>query len=74
MNISAEVTGAYDDLRSDAMPTTWFISGFEEGKLDQLILISHGSGDWNEFISNFHPGKPAYGLFRYSISNDSLVY
>eukprot|EP01102_Stenamoeba_stenopodia_P005889 TRINITY_DN16603_c0_g1_i1.p1 TRINITY_DN16603_c0_g1~~TRINITY_DN16603_c0_g1_i1.p1 ORF type:complete len:180 (-),score=34.36 TRINITY_DN16603_c0_g1_i1:104-643(-) len=52
---------AYQDVRSDANPTSWVIFGYSGNK---IVVDATGSGDYAEFASHFDDSKAQYGFVR----------
>eukprot|EP01101_Sappina_pedata_P010007 TRINITY_DN6197_c0_g1_i1.p2 TRINITY_DN6197_c0_g1~~TRINITY_DN6197_c0_g1_i1.p2 ORF type:complete len:144 (-),score=86.07 TRINITY_DN6197_c0_g1_i1:148-579(-) len=56
------IAQGYQDVRSDSNPTNWVV--LEYATKSSLRVKASGSGDYNEFLSNFEDDKAQFGFLR----------
>jgi hypothetical protein len=66
----ADISKAYEDVRSDKSETTWLVLKYESATKDNLKLAASGTGDIAEMVETFGDDEAAYGYVRMKLGND----
>lgn len=66
----ADISKAYEDVRSDKSDTTWLVLKYESATKDNLKLAASGTGDIAEMVETFGDDEAAYGYVRMKLGND----
>lgn len=60
-----EIERAIQDVRSDATPTNWMLSGYKEGSSNVVVLLGSGEGGVEEMKTYLKDEGVYYGLTRH---------
>jgi hypothetical protein len=68
---AAEISNAYDAVRSDKEPTNWLLISYAAATGNQLTLTQTGEGGIEEMAKSLDDAQVQYGYVRVEYANDA---
>ncbi len=68
---AADISAAYDAVRSDKEPTNWLLISYAGATGSRLALTSTGTGGLSEMAASLDNSEVQYGYVRVEYANDA---